>query len=380
MAEGRARDRPERPTRRGRRRRRVRWWGAAAIIVATLLVAEASARAIGPNIERTAGSEERAFLKADQMYRRSGPTDVAILGSSETAGGLVPSVIEQHAPGIDGVYNAALAGTFVDTYRAWADQVVIPALDPKVGVISMLPMTVADIPEKDSPNYLEARAAYDSAFDQITGGQLGSIGWRLRQRSALIRYRPYLRDPATLARGIGRTLRGEEQPTPTAGTGMDWTTETDPAVVAVNTGPDGEVYDYHQESVPTDADPLGAALYREFSKGRFDVAELEAFVDDLRDRSITPAILVLPVDRGPLEAGGVDLATMDGWTEQLVAWADDEGIPIHEEFTRSWASDLFHDRNHLDEAGAQRLSETVGAWLQDECDAGDLFADCSTGS
>ena len=63
-----------------------------------------------------------------------------------------------------------------------------------------------------------------------------------------------------------------------------------------------------------------------------------------------------------------------------VAWADDEGIPIHEEFTRSWASDLFHDRNHLDEAGAQRLSETVGAWLQDECDAGDLFADCGTGS
>ncbi|MFN8016559.1 MAG: hypothetical protein U0P45_00385 [Acidimicrobiales bacterium] len=370
---------PGRPARRRRRARRSGPWAVAAIIVAVILLANAAAAVIGPNIPRRSGSEERAFIKADQMYRRSGPTAVAFLGSSETAGGIVPSTVAAHAPDLDGgVYNAALAGTFLPTYRDWADEVVVPTLDPDVVVIGMLPMTVADIPAKEGPlaGYTKARRAYLSAIDQISGGELGRVGWEARQRSALVRYRPWLRQPQLLAKGIRNTLTGEEPKGRPAGTGMDWSKETNPATVAANTGPDGEVFDYHQQSLPVDADPLGAAIYRAFAQGTEDLVPLERFTAHLQARGVTPVVLLLPVDRGPLAKGGADLATLDGWARDVEAWGKEHGVPVRDEFTKDWSSDLFHDRNHLDEAGAEQLSTVVGRWLQDLCDQGAIADAC----
>lgn len=371
---------PPAPTtspRRRRRRRRLPIWATPVIIVVVLVAAEVAAGVVGPNVPRTSGSEERAFIKADQLYRRSGSTDVVILGSSETAGGLVPSEMAKAAPDIDGIYNAALAGTFLPTYRDWADQVVIPAVDPKVVVIGMLPMAVGDIGAKRSASYTKPRAAYLSAFDQITGGKLGSAGWKLRQRSALIRYRPYLRQPNLLAKGVKATVTGDDSPSAQQGTELDWKKETDPDRVKANTGPDGEVYDYRSQSLPTEADPIGAAIYQQFAQGSLDLTDLEAFVADLEARDIQPVIVMLPVDRGPLTRGGADLDRLDEWTRATRKWADANDVPMRDEFTKDWASDLFHDRNHLDEAGATKLSEIVGRWLQELCTNGDLHADCA---
>lgn len=377
---------PDRPTRtarptapgRGRQKRRKRLrvpgWSVPLIVLAALLVAELGARVVGPNIPRVAGSEERAYVKADQLFARSGPTSVVVLGSSETAGGIVPSVVSKEAPRVRGVYNAALAGTFLDIYRDWAEDVVIPAAHPKVVVISMLPMTVSDVDTR-TKNYQQARRAYRSAFDQIAGGPL-DLTWRARQRSALIRYRPYLRQPTLLLRGIGRTLTGTDDPTPTPGD-MNWEQEPDPEVVKVNTGPDGEVYDYSKRSLPVTSDPGGAFIYRQFAKGRLDLAKLDRFVAELRAKGIEPVIFVPPVDRGPLEQGGADLSVLDGWTRSLVAWADAHDVPIHEEFTKDWSSDLFHDRNHVDTAGAQALSKVLGRFLATLCDQGKLGDACT---
>jgi hypothetical protein len=55
-------------------------------------------------------------------------------------------------------------------------------------------------------------------------------------------------------------------------------------------------------------------------------------------------------------------------------------VPVLNEFTEDWASDLFHDRNHLDAAGAEKLSDQVGTWLQGLCTAGDLHEGCGSGS
>ena len=337
------------------------------MVLAVLAAGEVGARIVGPEIPRTAGTEERAFVKADQMYER-GSADVAVLGSLETAGGLVPSIIEERAPEIGSVYNAALAGTFLPTYQEWAERVVIPALDPDVVVIGMLPMTVADIEAVDSASYTEPRDAYSDAMDQITGGSFGDLGWALRQRSALIRYRPELRQPDQLARGVRAVLRGgDDTAAPGPGTGMDWTTETDPATVLANTGPDGEVFDYHASSLPIDADPLGSAIYRTFEEGSLDLQGIEELTAALRGDGVEPVIVVLPVDRGPLEAGGADLSVLDAWTASLQDWAADHDVALLDEFTAPWPSDLFHDRNHLDVDGAAELSRVVGDWLAELC-------------
>lgn len=365
-----------RRTRRTRRRRRLPVWAVPVVVVATLIAGEVGARIIGPNIARSSGTEERAFIKADQMFQRDKPANIAILGSSETAGGLIPSAMTSASPQLGPTYNAALAGTFLPTYEAWSEQVVIPALDPKVVVIGMLPMTVARIDAIGLDDYEKPRKAYQSAIDQITGGRLGTLGWRLRQQSALIRYRPYLRQPTLLWNGLRATLDGGRSAPSQTDTNLDWTQETDPARVAENTGPDGHVYDYHQQSTPTSTDPLAAAIYDVIAQGSLDLSGLADFVADLRARDITPVILLLPIDRAPIEAAGGRLSVIDGWSRSLQRWADENRVPMRDEFTTEWPSDLFHDRNHLDLAGARRLSARVGAWLGDLCDAGDLPGGC----
>lgn len=367
----------EKSERRSRKRhRRPPRWTVPVIIVATLVAGEVGARTVGPNIPRRSGTEERAFIKADQMFGRRNTTSIAILGSSETAGGLIPSVMTASSPQLGPTYNAALAGTFLPTYRDWSERVVIPALHPKVMVIGMLPMTVGRFDNIDTDAYEKPRQAYLSAIDQITGGRLGTLGWRIRQRSALIRYRPYLRQPTLLWRGLRTTLAGGRAAPSSDDAGIDWKKETDPVRVAENTGRDGDVFDYHQPSEPTSTDPLAAALYDVFEKGTLDLSGLADFVGELRAQDITPVLLLLPIDRAPILAAGGQLSVLDGWSRAMQRWADRNHVAMRDEFTTEWPSGLFHDRNHLDLAGARRLSAKVGTWLGQLCDTGDLPGGC----
>ena len=59
------------------------------------------------DLPRVAGADERVQIKADDIDQRgSGNTDVVFLGSSETAGGLVPGVVDKSATHLDGAYTA----------------------------------------------------------------------------------------------------------------------------------------------------------------------------------------------------------------------------------------------------------------------------------
>lgn len=367
------------PARRARRRRvRVPGWAVPLVVLGVLLCAEVGARFVGPAIPRTAGSEERLFVKSDQIFERRGyATQVVVLGSSESAGGFIPARMDEAARGLDGFYNAALAGMEPSVMRQWADRVVVPNLHPKVAVIGILPMTVQTIDTAGAENPLAAIDAYEAAIDQVDPGGFANLGWKLRQRSDLIRYRPYLRSPSLAAQGLWNAVRGVD-PDPVDGPDltMDWTKETSPAQVAANTAPDGEVYDYRQPSVPTAADPVGAALYNRFGRSGTDLGELQALVDGLRARGVVPVVAIAPADRRPLQAGGADLAPLDDVARQIEAWGHREGVPVNDQFTEEWASDLFHDRNHLDEAGARRWSTVVGSWLGDLCAAHQLADAC----
>ncbi len=364
-----------RPARR--RRRHVPWWATAITVVAVVLLANAAAAVIGPNIPRQSGTEERAYVKADQIYGRSGPTDVAIFGSSETAGGLIPDEIESQAPALDGVYNAALPGSSLGLMEDWADRVVDPQLHPKIAIIGMLPISVIAVdPEIDPSGGSQAALdAYESAIDQINSGTFGPLSWTLRQRSALIRYRPLLRSPSATWAGIKATVTGDE-PDDGSGPGkMDFRTETNPLRVKENTAPDGEILDDRDQSIPLDTDPIAGALYRKFAEYPTDLDSLESFVDSLRSQGITPVIAIGPVDRTVLEASDADLPHFDAIADEVQAWGEANGVPVHSSFGETWDPALFHDRNHLAEAGARRWSQEVGTWLDGLCEQGDI-SDC----
>lgn len=375
----------KRPNPVRRLNRRIPGWSVPVVIVGVLLAAELGARVVGPDIPRTAGTEERLFVKSDQIYRRgSGSTDVVIFGSSETAGGLIPRVMAKEVPQLPGIYNAALAGSEVSLMHEWADRIVVPQLDPEVAVIGLLPMQVMSIDldaGKQAQGPEQALAAYRVAIEQVDPGGLGNLGWQLRQRSDLIRYRPYLRSPELAVDGARTALDGGIEVTPEDLAGdatMDWTKETDPGRVARTTDPDGSVHDYWTQSLPVDADAIGAQLYEKFGQGTVDFDALDAFVTDLEAAGVTPVIAIAPVDRGPLEKGGADLGPLDDVARQIVAWGEERGIAVNDQFTEDWASDLFHDRNHLDRDGSQRWSTLIGTWLDDLCGSGDIPA-CEAG-
>jgi hypothetical protein len=365
--------RAARPPRRRQRRHRlwVPWWAVPIVVVAVLAAGELGARWVGPDLPRKAGSEERLLIKSDQIYDRgSGSTDVVILGSSETAGGLIPADVSARATGLHGIYNAGLPGSELGFMERWARRIVVPNLKPKVAVIGILPMSVQKVDVSGGEGQVQAIAAYESALDQVDPGGLGSITWRLRQHSALIRYRAYLRSPSLALRGLGVALRGGKTVTAedrAKDATMDWTTETDPDRVKRNTGADGEVFDYRQPSLPIDGDPLGAKIYQRFAQSPADLSELAALVASLRDRGVVPVIAIAPVDRSNLEAGGADLGPLDALARTIEAWGRDHGVPVDDQFTEAWPAAGFHDRNHLALAGAHRWSAEVGTWLGELC-------------
>lgn len=367
-------------TRRGVRsfNRTIPGWSVPIVIVAVLLVAELAAGIVGPDIGRTAGTEERLFVKSDQIYARGADsTDVAIFGSSETAGGLMPGVMAEQVPELPGIYNAALSGSEVSLMHEWADRIVVPRLNPEVAVIGLLPMSVLQIDLEGGEGPQQALEAYRVAIEQVDPGGVGNLGWLLRQRSDLIRYRPYLRSPKLAADGTWSALHGGDEVTPEELAGdatMDWTKETDPRRVARTTDPDGAVQDYRVPSIPTEADGIGAKIYTKFGEGTVDFTELDAFVDDLESAGVTPVIAIAPIDRGPLTKGGADLAPLDEVAAQIEAWGAARGIAVNDQFTEDWDPELFHDRNHLDLAGAKQWSTVVGSWLNDLCAAGDIPA------
>jgi hypothetical protein len=365
------------PRRERARRPSIPRWSVPLIVVGVLLASEVGARVVGPNIERESGSEERAFIKADQMYERgAGTTDVVFVGASETAGGLVPSSFLEAAPSLSGAYNAALSGAALDVTAEWTDRVVIPVLDPEVVVIGIIPGVAIDYRELDFDVPDDPGPAYRSAFDTIAPGGFGTFGWQLRQRSALIRYRPQLREPTDLLEGIRTTLTGGLDPLPERDdTRLDFQTESDPRKVAANTAPDGEILDYRDTSVPGD-DSLAAAAFTFLGAQDPYFVDLERLVDDIRASGAEPVIAFAPVDRERLLAAGADLRPMDSLRDAEAAWAAERDVLVFDRFDTAWPPDHWHDREHVAQAGADRWSRELGEFLESACQDGRLGDAC----
>ncbi|MEZ5178611.1 MAG: hypothetical protein R2746_10125 [Acidimicrobiales bacterium] len=286
----------------------------------------------------------------------------------------------EQAPMLDGIYNGALAGSCQPVQQEWAERIAVPALDPPVVVIGILPMAVWDLTGKFPDPNGDAQDTYRAAFDQLDPAHLGQLGWEIRERSALIRYRPYLRRPTLVLQGVGNLLGIVDDTPPKKDLspfGMDWKTETDPQVVRDNTAPTGEVFDYHSRSLPVTVDRTNKAIFDRIATGTIDFGPLGSLVDSLRDQGTTPVLALGPIDRKVLQDSGVDLRPYDDLVARIKAWAAERDLPVNDAFSDTWSPDDFHDRTHLDLAGSQRWSAQVGAWLADLCRAGTLPDACA---
>lgn len=348
-------------------------------VVGALLAAELTARWIGPQVPRTAGAEERVYLKADQMAARgSGDTAVAIIGASDTAGGLLPGVIAEKVPELPGIYNAALAGANLDVLRNWSTQIVVPSLRPKVVVIGLSVLLTLDMEKAPEDPNAQAAIAYQRAIEEVDLDLPAGLGRELRRHSALVRYRPWLRDPALAARGLGNAIGITERPDPTepGAFGMDWKTERDPRVVASNTHRTGEVDDYRSPSIAVNGDDTTIRILDRLALVPLDLGPLDRLLTALADQGVDVAIAISPIDRAVLEPAGFVFTPFERHIATITTWAADRGVPVLDSYGERWDATDFHDRTHVALGGAQRWSERVGTWLAQLCDAGRLPKAC----
>lgn len=337
-------------------------------VVGALALAELTARVVGPELPRVAGTDEESVLKAGDMEDRAGQTtEVVFLGASETAAGLLPGPLDQASARFTGAYNAALRGASPATNEAWSRRVVVPRLHPEVAVVGLLPAELAVLDGEAADFADRSDASYASAIDEVDPDLLGRVEDAVADRSALVRHRTELRRPTLLFDGIRAVATGNP---------VELRPELDPAVVRAKMAATGESLEYAEVPEVAQADPeLGRAL-DDVARGRFDLDHLEDLLRSLQAEGVDPVLATAPTDRTLLAASGVDLAAFDAVIDRVEALADRLGVPVVDGFRADYPTALFHDKQHLATPGAQRWSAEVGAALDRLCAAGRLPRAC----
>ncbi len=360
--------RSTRPQAKGRATPTVRWWGVLAIVAAGLVAANLFAAAIGPDLPKLAGTDEETLVKeGDIQDQAGGRTDVVALGASETAAGIDPKALDEASSRFTGAYNAAMRGASPATNQQWANRVVGPDLQPKVAVVGLLPWTLAEL-EGDGADFQDrSDDAYAAAIDEVDPGRLGRVEQALEDHVPLFRYRHELRSPSNVLNGLRTWATGKE---------ANVAPSLDPATIRRNIASSGQSLEYLARPEVQSPDPqLGRELTK-VSNGRFDLEPLEDLLRSLQRQGIEPVLALAPTDRATLQASGLDFARIDQVAADAIAIAERLDVPVMDKFRGVYGTDQFHDKEHLNQQGAQRWSRELGAWLDELCDTGTLGDDC----
>jgi hypothetical protein len=344
-------------------------WVVPIAVVLALLAGELVARAVGPDLPKTAGTDQESVLKADQMAARKGTrTDVAFIGASETAAGLVPSDVDAASSRFTGAYNAGLRGASPGTDAAWAERVVIPRLHPKVVVVGLLPTSLAVLTGSGAAFQASSDSSYAAAIDTIAPRGIARLEKPAAKHFALIRYRTGLRQPTTLIEGLRVAVGGKAHAVDPS---------LDPTILQKALAPTGETIEYRDPPTFDGPDPEMGADLAKVGRAHMSYSGLEHLLRSLRDEGVVPVLAIAPMDRKGLIASGLDFTDLDAIAAKAADVAEHLHVPVLNSFGADFASDEFHDRQHLDAAGSKRWSREVGAWLDDLCGRRLLDQACS---
>lgn len=148
--------------------------------------------------------------KVDQIEALSaqGGVDVVFIGSSIVDVGIDPAKFVQRSSWAESAYNASVSAASPRVLEAWAEEVVLPLLKPKVLVIGMSSRALND-------NGTNQQAAFDRYIN--SGGRADYLGIAGLDRrieaaieagSSLFRLRGELRSPRTFIDNVTTETRG----------------------------------------------------------------------------------------------------------------------------------------------------------------------------
>lgn len=335
----------------------------AVVAVALVLVAEAVVRLLEPALPAPDVWPDLATAtKVAQLAREDaqGCVDVVFVGNSMTRDDLVPGTFTDADPAARSAYNAALDAASPTLLRRWVDEQVLPATDPATVVIGVSSFDLND----DASLPAAARRAYDDA-PYTAVGPLAGVEEALTRRIALVRHREALRDPEVVAGAIADRLDGDEAPRPDA-SGID-------GVLAA----DG--HGLSRRDLRFRGDDATVARLRQqfltpFTLGGDQAQALTDLVTDIADAGATPVVVVLPVTDAYVDAHPDSAADIAAFRDELRDALDDTAAVVVE--APAAPRRAFADTHHLNGVGADRLSRSLPALLDD---AGVPAQDCQPG-
>ena len=327
-------------------RPRPRWTVVIATIVAVLLVAEVGARVLGTRLDDPDWNVAEVAAHIDNLDRldaESEQVDTLLIGSSSIGAAVDPASLAEQIEGVEVAYNANLFGPSAQAVEQVTDELLLQRLDPEVMVIGVTSRELNDN-SADQARMLTALetsvgwrrlTGESSPYDRLDDSA-GSI-------SALVRFRPLLRDPETLAR---RVVDGPGSPISEFG---------------MLTSRDGQRFDANN----ADHNDQERSALSDYAIGGEQLESLERVVTTQIDTGRRVVLVNMPVvddlwwSLHPDPEG--DRAAYEAAIAELVAMTGVEYFDAASEFDHTTAD--FGDANHLNEIGADRFTTVLADHL-----------------
>lgn len=322
-----------------------RYLGIAAVVLVLLGGLEIGTRRIEMNlpVPLTWHSYE-AQRKVEQLDRLAARgVDVVFLGTSMVNAGVIPSVFEAAAGGVT-AYNAALSSGTPRLMEAWALNVVLPRVHPKVVVIGVTSVDLTDAGVAES--------AFFDAFRNSPAGReaLGRETWSdridrwLGQHVALWKHRAELRNPMTVLEAIRASAPAQDP-------------------VAASMDPQGHLTNLdHQQFSQTHRS--GIAGVSAWSLGTEEPNALRRLIAGVEAAGARPVLVEMPVTAEYIAAHPRGEVDYEAFKQAISGIATASSVPLID-LDRPRDHALFADELHLNRTGATRFSTALARALRD---------------
>ena len=325
-----------------------RWAVIAGVIVVCVVVAEVTARTLEPLLPAAdRWPTDQTAAKADQIARLAAdgsPIDVVFLGSSVVVQGVDP-VAFNDAPADLTSYNAALDGASMRSVEAWSRDVVFPSLDPRAVVIGLTTRDLNDRGVSQQEFYRSLTASSGFRDHKPKSGADWLFG-QIANRSALLRIRPFLRQPGTMLQGVlGKDSEAALLPGPFGAAPID-------------------DHAFAYDSSESWRNFWRTRHFNDFTMGGHELSALQALIQLALEQERLVFLVEMPFHddylsvqpngRTEVERLHDLLATLNyGAGVELIALAD------------SYGPEVFRDPAHLNPTGAAALAAELAAHVSD---------------
>lgn len=323
-----------------------RWRRIAAITAVALVVAELGAWALEPLLPSpNPWPTDQTAVKANQIMglaAAGSSVDAVFLGSSVVVEGIDPLAFNGTAEELTG-YNAALDGASMKAAALWAEEFVLPSLDPRVVVVGI---TTRDLNDGGTSQEEFFRSLSASRGLRDIRLQTGLWKWvnEVSQTSALLRLRPVLRQPGTILRHLmGQTGPSEPSPGPFGSEPLDETAFTY-----------NDSESWHRL--------WRTRHFDHFAIGGEELSALEGLIGSALAQGREVVLVEMPVHNDYVKSQPGGEAALAELHEVLTSLAQPEGVHLISPLG-AYGPEDFRDPAHLNPEAAEQLAVDLASYV-----------------